>query len=134
MNFETPSRISTGIPGTDTVLYGGFVSTFSYLIRGGRGTGKTTFGLHFLTAPQIDSETSLFITLSEPAEKIRRIGVAMGFDFSRVHILDLSPGPEFFGKIESYDIFAPAEVEREPHSASWKPCNKSSLDGFLSIP
>ncbi len=114
MSFETPLRISTGIPGMDTVLYGGFVNTFSYLIRGGPGTGKTIFGLHFLTAPQNDSQTSLFITLSEPAEKIRRIGTAMGFDLSRVHMLDLSPGPEFFAKMESYDIFAPAEVEREP--------------------
>lgn len=98
----------------DTVLCGGFLSKFAYLIRGGPGTGKTTFGLHFLTAQEPESDPALFITLGEPAEKIHRLGAAMGFDPSRFHILDLSPGPSFFAKNESYDILAPAEVEREP--------------------
>ncbi|MEJ5364080.1 MAG: ATPase domain-containing protein [Desulfosoma sp.] len=108
------TRVSTGIAGMDAILHGGFLNGFAYLVRGGPGTGKTTFGLHFLTAPQDRSETSLFITLSEPAEKIERVASAMGFDLSRVRMLDLSPGPDFFAKMESYDIFSPAEVEREP--------------------
>lgn len=114
MTEDHTSRISTGISGMDTVLYGGFLNKFAYLVRGGPGTGKTTFGLHFLTAPHQESSPALFITLGEPTEKIRHIGAAMGFDLSHVHMLDLSPGPDFFAKMESYDIFTPAEVEREP--------------------
>ncbi len=108
------SRVSTGIPGMDAILQGGFLRGFSYLVRGGPGSGKTTFGLHFLSAGRDEAEPALFITLSEPAEKMQRIASAMGFDLSRTHILDLSPGPDFFTKMESYDIFTPAEVEREP--------------------
>lgn len=38
----------------------------------------------------------------------------MGFDLKDIAWLDLSPTPEFFTEIETYDIFSPAEVEREP--------------------
>ena len=43
-----PSRVSTGVPGLDEVLYGGLLPRRSYLLRGGPGTGKTILGMHFL--------------------------------------------------------------------------------------
>ncbi len=107
-------RLSTGIPGLDQVLYGGLVSGRAYLVRGGPGTGKTTLGLHFLTASVANSEQSLYITLGEPAEQIRTNAEAVGFDINKVTFLDLSPTSEFFTEIQTYDIFSPAEVEREP--------------------
>ena len=44
------SRLSTGVSGLDEVLRGGLIPGRAYLVRGGPGTGKTTLGLHFLTA------------------------------------------------------------------------------------
>lgn len=107
-------RLSTGIVGLDEVLQGGFVPGRAYLVRGGPGTGKTTLGLHFLTAGAANGEKTLFITLGEPEAEIRKNAEAMGFDLSGVRFLDLSPTPEFFVEVETYDLFSPAEVEREP--------------------
>jgi circadian clock protein KaiC len=39
-----------------------------------------------------------------------------GLNLEHVQILDLTPPPEFFSEIQTYDIFSPAEVEREPVS------------------
>ncbi|MDH7486389.1 MAG: ATPase domain-containing protein [Anaerolineae bacterium] len=107
-------RLPTGIPGLDEVLQGGFIPGRAYLARGGPGTGKTTLGLHFLTAGAANGEKALFITLGEPEAMIRQNAERMGFDLSNVAFLDLSPTPEFFAQVETYDIFSPAEVEREP--------------------
>jgi len=38
----------------------------------------------------------------------------LGLNLKNVEFLDLSPSAEFFTEVESYDIFSPAEVEREP--------------------
>ncbi len=107
-------RVSTGIVGLDEVLNGGLIPGRAYLVRGGPGTGKTTLGFHFLTAGSVNGETVLFISLGEPEEQIRANAACQGFDLRGVHFLDLSPTPEFFAEVETYDIFSPAEVEREP--------------------
>lgn len=114
MVLEAPVRLSTGIAGLDEVLHGGLVPGRAYLVRGGPGTGKTTLGLHFLTAGRAAREKPLFITLGETEEQIRRNGEALGFKLDRITFLDLSPSSTFFTEVQSYDIFSPAEVEREP--------------------
>jgi circadian clock protein KaiC len=108
------SRLSTGIAGLDEILEGGLIPDRAYLVRGGPGAGKTTVGLHFLAFGDSRVEKPLFITMGEPEEQIRRNAQAVGFDLSGVTFLDLSPSSAFFTEIQSYDIFAPAEVEREP--------------------
>jgi circadian clock protein KaiC len=45
---------------------------------------------------------------------VRRNARALGFDLEHVAFLDLSPSSEFFAEAQTYDIFSPAEVEREP--------------------
>jgi circadian clock protein KaiC len=110
------NRASTGIgiPGLDEILCGGLVLGRSYLVRGGPGTGKTTLGLHFLVAGATKGEKTLFITLGESETQIRKNAESLSFDLSGVSFLDLSPNSEFFTQVETYDIFSPAEVEREP--------------------
>lgn len=112
--FVQRQRVSTGVPGLDEVLHGGFLQRGAYLVRGGPGAGKTTLGLHFLIAGAAQGEPVLFITLGEPEETVRANASRQGFDLRGVHFLDLSPTPEFFAQVEAYDIFSPAEVEREP--------------------
>ncbi len=107
-------RISTGIPGLDEVLNGGLLPGRAYLTRGGAGTGKTITGLHFLIAGAAQGEPVLFITLSEPEAQIRQNAERIGLNLEGVTFLDLTPTPEFFARVETYDIFSPAEVEREP--------------------
>lgn len=107
-------RLSTGIPGFDAVLHGGFIPGRAYLVRGQSGSGKTILGLHFLSSGAKAGEKSLYITLGESAEQIRTNAEALGFDLKGIAFLDLSPSSQFFTEIQTYDIFSPAEVEREP--------------------
>ena len=107
-------RLSTGIDGLDEILNGGLIPQRAYLVRGGPGTGKTTLGLHFLTAGVAAGKSALFITLEEAESKIRRNAAGLNLDLAGVTFLDLSPTSEFFAQTQTYDIFSPAEVEREP--------------------
>lgn len=107
-------RLSTGVSGLDEVLNGGYVSGRAYLVRGGPGTGKTTLGMHFLTNGAANGEPVLFITLAETVTQLRRTAEGLGFDVAGISFLDLSPTSEFFAQVQTYDIFSPAEVEREP--------------------
>ncbi len=111
---QTSPRVATGIAGLDEILHGGFVAQRAYLVRGGPGAGKTTLGLHFLTAGAANAEKALFITLEEPEAHLRKNAANLGLDLSGVAFLDLSPTSEFFAKAQTYDLFTPAEVEREP--------------------
>ena len=105
-------RISTGIPGLDDILQGGLLPGRVYLVHGEPGTGKTTLGLHFLST----GEDGLFITFGQSAEHLRCDAGSLGLNISGVSILDLTPTPEIFSAMQTYDIFSPFEVEREPIS------------------
>jgi len=106
-------RVSTGIQGLDNILFGGLIARRTYLVYGEPGTGKTTVGLHFLSAGVSIGETALMIAFSQPEDHIRADARSIGLNISSVKILDLTARPEAFAENESYDIFAPAEVERE---------------------
>ncbi len=110
-------RLSTGVEGLDYILLGGLIQGGAYLVRGGPGTGKTTLGLHYLAAGVEAGQNALFVTLGEPVESIKKNARSMKVKVDELTFLDLSPTPEFFAEIESYDIFSPAEVEREPTTA-----------------
>jgi circadian clock protein KaiC len=111
---DDEERISTGVAGLDEVLHGGLLPGRTYVVGGGPGTGKTMLGLHFLSAGAARGERTLFITVEEPTEQVRKDARALGFNLEGVRFVDLTPGAEFFTKAQSYDIFSSAEVEREP--------------------
>lgn len=107
-------RLSTGVPGLDEILDCGLIPGRTYLVRGGPGTGKTTLGLHFLCADADEPGHNLLITLESSEADIRRDAERLGFDLGRVEFLDLSPSADRFREPGPYDIFPPAEVERDP--------------------
>ncbi len=108
------NRISTGIQGLDKILLGGLIPQRAYSVCGQSGTGKTTLGLHFLSAGLAAGERVLMITFGQPADHIRADAKSIGIDLSAAKILDLTPAPETFSEDHIYDIFSPAEVERGP--------------------
>ena len=74
-------RITTGIPGLDELLEGGFVKGSTILITGGTGTGKTTFCAQFILEGLKKGEPGIYITLEEDPEDIREDLRRFGFDF-----------------------------------------------------
>lgn len=105
------TRVSTGIEGLDDVLDGGLITERTYMIRGQPGTGKTILGLQFLTADPEDD--ALCINFEETTENIKQNAEGLGLDVSGVDFLDLSPDSDVFTQSQSYDVFAPDEVESE---------------------
>ena len=76
-------RVSTGIPGLDGLLEGGFFEKTAIVLIGSSGTGKTTFAAQFLMHGIENKEQALYISLEEPPEQIIKAGEAMGFDISK---------------------------------------------------
>src|SRR6185295_17002728 len=103
-------RLSTGINGLDYVLRGGLLAGRVYLIHGEPGTGKTTLGLHFVSS----GENALIITFAQTADHLRADAASLGLNIDKVKIVDLTPPPETFAEMQTYDIFSPTEVETEP--------------------
>jgi len=108
------NRCQTGVAGLDEILHGGLIRRRAYLVRGGPGTGKTTLGLHFLQTGVAQGEASLLITLESSEEQLRADAHTQGLDLSGIAFLDLSPSREFFAQNQSYDLFSPGDVERDP--------------------
>jgi len=106
-------RVSTGVPGLDQIMQGGLLAGRAYLVYGEPGTGKTTLGLHFLAA---DPRSALLISFGQSTNLIRTDSASLGLDISEAAVLDFSPPAETFVEAQTYDIFSPSEVEREPIS------------------
>lgn len=102
------ARVTSGVPGLDHILNGGFRAGRSYLIFGGPGTGKTTLGLHFLSQAQVSE--ALLISLGEAHRTILDDASDLGLDIADVATIDLSPGdPD--SATETYTVLEPWEAE-----------------------
>ena len=67
------SRISTGIPGLDPLIEGGFLENSVNLVTGETGTGKTIFCAQFLWDGLQKGDSGLYITLEERPEDIKAV-------------------------------------------------------------
>jgi circadian clock protein KaiC len=63
-------KISSGIPGMDDLLYGGFLEGKSILLTGTCGTGKTTFAAQFVMGGFKNKESCVFITFEQEVNKL----------------------------------------------------------------
>src|SRR2546425_10505556 len=101
MTVETTTRIVSGIPGLDQILHGGFLPGRAYLVSGAPGSGKTLFGIHFLTAR---SSKTLFVSFTETEQHLREDAEAAGIATAGVTFLDLTAEADMFAQAQSYDI------------------------------
>jgi circadian clock protein KaiC len=84
----TSERISSGIPGLDRVLNGGFIKGGSCLIKGGPGTGKTLFGLYFLSEGVRRGEKSVFISFDENVAEVKKQGKNFKLPVEKIEFID----------------------------------------------
>ncbi len=77
-------RVTSGIPGLDRLIEGGFVKNSINLISGQTGTGKTIFCMQYLLDGLRKGETGIYITLEQKADDIisemAKFGLAKEFE------------------------------------------------------
>lgn len=103
--------LSSGIPGLDDILGGGFTRDRLYLIEGEPGTGKTTAALHFLAEGVRHGESVVYITLAETAEELRAVAASHGWSMDGIYIHEVVPSEAILEPEQQYTMFHPSEVE-----------------------
>jgi circadian clock protein KaiC len=114
MDQQNGSRspfLSSGIPGLDEILRGGFIRDRLYLVEGAPGSGKTTLALQYLLEGARQGEAVLYITLSESKIELESVAASHGLSLERVHIHEVLPAETILDPDEQYTIFRPTDVE-----------------------
>ncbi|MFQ5850775.1 MAG: ATPase domain-containing protein [Candidatus Binatia bacterium] len=73
-------RVSTGIPGLDPVIEGGFLAGKSYLITGEPGTGKSIFCMQFVLKGLLEGEKAVYVAVDEKPDDIVEEAASLGWD------------------------------------------------------
>lgn len=77
---EKRQRITTGVPGLDSMLGGGLLESSAVLISGAPGVGKTTLGLQYLVNGARLGEPGVLVTFEEFPATLVRDAKALGWD------------------------------------------------------
>jgi circadian clock protein KaiC len=78
--FELTSRVTTGIPGLDDLVNGGYYVASTTLVVGISGAGKSVMALQFIAEGARRGERGLMITLDEPPAQVLRNARSIGID------------------------------------------------------
>ena len=78
-------RVTTGIPGLDEMLLGGFIPQTANLVEGAPGTGKTTLGMQFIHhGIAACGEPGLILTFEEFPQQYYDDAASFGWDFRQM--------------------------------------------------
>ena len=78
--FDTSTRVTTGVPGLDEVVNGGYFLGSTTVVVGISGVGKSLMSLHYLAEGMRRGERSLLLTLDEQVPQVLRNAASIGID------------------------------------------------------
>ena len=123
-------RTKTGIKGLDELIEGGLPKGYSFLLLGGPGTGKTTFGAQYIYKGATEyGESGLYVALDEPPFSIGPNMLKFGWDLEEIgrqgkfSFVDVSPM-----KRETKGTFVPAALQGSLIGSA-----KFSMDDVLTV-
>ena len=103
--------LSSGVPGINDILRGGFPADCLYLIAGEPGSGKTTLAMQFLLEGARKKESCLYVTLSETKREIEKVVASHGWDLSGIQVVELIPSEHNLAADQQLTVFNPSELE-----------------------
>ncbi|WP_245515071.1 ATPase domain-containing protein [Jiella endophytica] len=101
--------ITTGIPGLDGVLKGGFPVSNIYVLKGVPGSGKTTAALQFLRAGVEQGERCLYVSLSQSRSELEQIAASHDWSLEGITIEELSASDDAATAVDQ-SIFQTADL------------------------
>lgn len=108
---QAPARASTGVPGLDDVLHGGFLAGRVYLVEGAPGAGKTTLALQFLLEGRAQGEAGLYVTLSESEEELRAVATSHHWSLDGIDLFEFASAETALSLNQEQTLLHPWEVE-----------------------
>lgn len=79
--FDPSARVTTGIPGLDAIVNGGYFLGSTTVVAGISGVGKSVMALHYMAEGVRRGEHSLLLSLDEQVPQILRNAASIGMDF-----------------------------------------------------
>ncbi len=120
-------RIKTGIDGFDELLEGGFLPGRQYLVSGSPGSGKTTFGVQFVSADGLAGEPCAYVVLSESVETIiedssrYNLRIEELMKAKKLFFLDIGPTTNYGELDELSTLILPGQEHESPEIAAPTP-------------
>ena len=81
--FDLTKRVTSGVPGLDALINGGYFLGSTTVIAGMSGVGKTVMGLMYIAEGARCGEPSLFLSLDEQVPQLLRNASSIGIDLQK---------------------------------------------------
>jgi len=78
--YDTSTRVTTGVPGLDEMMNGGYFLGSTTLVVGITGSGKSVMALQYIAEGARLGERSVMLTLDEPRAQVMRNAASIGID------------------------------------------------------